>query len=221
MRLLGLMFLFCFLVSCGQMKGEGSGSSTLRFGEAIKSSEKLGTDEQALATEVCNAFKYKRLNFPNNYFGYTYKFDVTEQACDKPALTSNRVTAQLMAEQFVSSYAGDFHKTLETDVSGVLGSLCASLNSGIIPLNTEAVSLDTVRQFAFVKTSEADIKLTLTYAKRADVSSPYLSFKGDELLVNYANGAAFRGMVVDRRTSEACPQGSVQGLKLLRTIFSP
>lgn len=222
MKQLVVILILCSLSACGMPKSSSDTSKSLvSYGAAMSAPASLKDAELAAMTEICNALKFKRLNFQALHFGYTYKFDVNELACDQSQYKTTRVTASLVGDQFISSYTGSYHKSLETDSVGLLATVCSSLLNGVVPLNTEVTGLNTARQLSATSVGEGVIAVDVLYAERADSSSKYFIKSSDELKIVYNSSAtpSWRGMVVSRKTSEPCASGSTQAYKVLDSQF--
>ncbi len=222
---LTLLILLITLVSCGLPKQQGSSSSTsvVKLSAAMEQARSLNASELALATEVCNAFKYKRINYPSTFMGYFFKFQNEQYVCTQATPQSYLITSQLVGDQYLTTDAGDYFKNIETDSNGILSTICTSLASSMVPSNSELVGLNSLRQFSFEKNSDSAVVVGAVYGTKVDGATAFTSYKSDQLLVLISSSSvpSFRGMVTERRTREVCASGSTNAEKSLYSVFSP
>jgi len=214
--------ILVLLLSCGQQKrGSSSAENFIRLGSAISAPRQLNDSELSLVVEVCNSFKFKRLNFPSTLMGHLFKFKSEEHVCENTTTQMSAIVAQLVGDQFLTADPGNFSKNLETDTNGLLSTMCASVFSSVIPSNSELLDINSIRQFSFDKNNETTIMVTALYGKKTGEAKVFTSYKSDQMLVTYISttSPSWRGMVTERKTMEVCPVGSAMGEKSLYTKF--
>lgn len=201
------LILIINLIGCGLPKQQKSFSEPpLRLSISMEAERPLTKDELELASDVCNAFRYKRLNYSSVFLGYLYKFTSEEQGCEEASPQIYNVTAQLLVNKFYSYDIGSYFKEFETDTVGLLANICTAIDNNVVPSNSELINSTNIRQFSFTKGDSDEILVGVVYGVKSVNAPVFTGFKSDQMLVlvNSDTQPSWLGMVMERKTREVC-----------------
>lgn len=136
------MILLCLLLaSCGLDTGKVERDPASGLQQSITiGGRPLTEQEMNSAVRICFAFRTKRNNFNTVSMGSTFDFKMNRETCDP---TTSAVTTDVTSTltqlndnlRFDTNYTGEFHREVETDISGTLRALCSEVIKGNTPSN--------------------------------------------------------------------------------------
>jgi hypothetical protein len=153
---LNLIFILVFIMSCGIDKDRSSGRSPATLGQEIElEGDTLSSVEQSIAVRICFAYRSKRSRFSTTSIGDDFNFNIEHTQCSGEVIEEDIATKLRQNNVglfFDTSYSGEFYEKVETDIDGILKSVCtnvlkgeSSANSFEVNNSTHAISFSTSR----------------------------------------------------------------------------
>ena len=206
--------LFIFLItiaSCGNPGRKPSTSSQL--GSALIVGGEYGPNEKNIALRTCYAFRSKNTNYRASFLNDPFNFNLSFKKCDgseKNESLNSILKAPLASGPITFDAVSDipFYRTVQTDKSGVLETLCASLLSGGNPTKSNLI-LGQLVEISFY-TSDID---NIIVRSAALSGSDYIVEQEERFQVDTSSSAGNRiGQIKLATRDRICPSGSVENL---------
>lgn len=215
-----IMTLFISLLThtaCDKKRGRADAERIIKIGELLEQGRALNTSEFPPAERICEAFKDKRINFPQNYATYKFKFHKKLTNCADNNEANSYHWVQIDGNlDFVDESSGKLFRKIRTDETDSLKSICDEVSGGNYPSNTWPFEINKVKQYKFVASTDSKYdKLYISVGEKMEGQNRYICTKIEESLVHVTQTAtpSLEGFERETFVSEKCPDGSTNNVK--------
>lgn len=213
----------------GAAPGNGSQGVTSKVGQSLKASSRLdaSNNETATAITVCNALKFKHDNLPGQLGVRRLRFANTETSCLGSANTSQTFEVGLSPEmkEYLSSYTGDYFKTIETETDGNLAFICRPLLDprSAAPSNQIRLSATEIMEVSFAPGTPTTHQVALHKATLSADNATYIynetTIYEIPIVCPAGSNPCLNGLVARGTRTKTCPPGSKNSQSILDSQF--
>jgi hypothetical protein len=200
--------------SCGlERQYNDKDAQVFAFGEAaINGGRALRDDEMSVALRVCYAFRSKRTKFSAELIGRAFAFNYETKSCQSSVpevqSTIDSRLSQLLINgplSYESVFPGSYAREVQTDLNGLLSSLCSQVLKGETPLNYQESNNES-SEYIFTSGVYDNIEIRTGFQNQVSGSIEVNSVVKLEVLTNQVASGDLQGLVVKTTRSFPCRQ---------------